>query len=532
MLAGHDEQHVRQPMITVRTVVDRVGPTLLHALHLPDESAAVTDVVIAEPAATTPGAGDLVLGVAVPDADAAVALLKDSARRDATAVLIKTPVAQEPAVRGAARRAGIGLIEVHEATAWAQLVWLLRTVLDAEADESDTLEADPAAGDLFRLADAVASVVDAPVTIEDTNSRVLAYSARQDLTDPARVATIVGRRIPDDVLARFRSRGVFRDLTRGRQTIFVPGQKDGTLPRLIAPVRMGGELLGSMWAVVDGPVPDERDAAFADTAPVVALHLLRRRAHSDVRRRAYAEVLRELLHGEAGPRKAVAELGLTEQPHRVVAIDTPGGDTLNGEGMRLALLERLSQGIGRQPVAAEHAGLLYAVVPDTGGAGAWPQLRSALEDMQAGPKAGEVRAAAGGAYELGELPASRAEADEALGLLRAGIVPGRTVTFDEVWTPLTLHRTATAARSAHVTALGPLPALVEHDQAHGTEYVDTLYHWLRHPGDPRSAAAALQVHPNTLRYRMRKLLDLAGLDLEDPDARLALVAQLLTLRWS
>ncbi|WP_253864072.1 PucR family transcriptional regulator [Prauserella halophila] len=523
-------------MITVRTVVDRVGPTLLHALHLPDETTAVTDVVIAEPAAATvPGTGDLVLGVAVPDGDSAVALVKDAAGRGATAVLVKAPIAQHTTVRGAARRAGIGLVEVHEATAWAQLVWLLRTVLDAESDDSDESnapEADPAAGDLFRLADAVASVVDAPVTIEDTNSRVLAYSARQDLTDPARVATIVGRRIPDDVLARFRSRGVFRDLTRGRQTIFVPGQKDGTLPRLIAPVRMGGELLGSMWAVVDGPVPDERAAAFADTAPVVALHLLRRRAHADVRRRASAELLRALLHGEAGPRKAVAELGLTEQPHRVVVIDTPGGDTLDGEGMRLALLERLSQGIGRQPVAAEHAGLLYAVVPEAGGSGAWPQLRSALDEMQAGPKAGELHAAAGGAYELGELPASRAEADEALGLLRSGIVPGRTVTFDEVWTPLTLHRTATAARGANVTGLGPLRTLLEHDQEQGTAYVDTLYHWLRHPGDPRSAAAALQVHPNTLRYRMRKLLDLAGLDLDDADVRLALVAQLLTLRWS
>ena len=47
-------------------------------------------------------------------------------------------------------------------------------------------------------------MVDAPVTIEDANSRVLAYSARQELTDPARVATIMGRRMPDDVLARFR----------------------------------------------------------------------------------------------------------------------------------------------------------------------------------------------------------------------------------------------------------------------------------------------------------------------------------------
>jgi DNA-binding PucR family transcriptional regulator len=61
--------------------------------------------------------------------------------------------------------------------------------------------------------------------------------------------------------------------------------------------------------------------------------------------------------------------------------------------------------------------------------------------------------------------------------------------------------------------------------------VDTLYEWLRHPGDPRAASRALRIHPNTLRYRMAKLTELAGVDLEDPDVRLALLTQLTALRW-
>ncbi|EWM15949.1 hypothetical protein [Kutzneria sp. 744] len=103
-------------------------------------------------------------------------------------------------------------------------------MLDAAADDESDGEVEQF-GDLFRLADAVAAVIDAPVTIEDANSRVLAYSTRQDRTDPARVSTIMGRRVPDDVLARFRSRGVFRQLSKGRAVIFVPAQPDGTLPR-------------------------------------------------------------------------------------------------------------------------------------------------------------------------------------------------------------------------------------------------------------------------------------------------------------
>ncbi|GHF46790.1 hypothetical protein FHX82_001538 [Amycolatopsis bartoniae] len=503
-------------MVSVRSVVERVGPTLLHAVSVPDSCPAVADVVIAEPGATTAvAAGDLVLGVAPVDTDGAVALVSHSAEHKAAAVLLKPPFAGKPAVRRAAKAGDIALVEVHAATAWAQLVWLLRTVLDA----ADTVDDSDDPGDLFRLADVVASVVDAPVTIEDTNSRVLAYSARQDLTDPARVSTIMGRRIPGDVLARFRSKGVFRELSRGRQTVFVPAQRDGTLPRLIVPIRMGGELLGSMWAVVRGPVSEARAAAFADTAPVVALHLLRHRAHADARRRASAELLRNLLDGKTGPRKAIEELQLADVPHRVVVVDTPGED---GEGLRLALLERLSQGIGRRPVATELDGLLYAVVPD---GEAWSELRKALADQPA-------RVAAGSAVDIAELTRSRAEAEETLTLLRAGLLDSTVGSYDELWSALVLHRAATAAADAHVTAFGPLETLREHDRANHTEYLDTLYEWLRFPGDPRAAAKALRIHPNTLRYRVRRLLDLVPLDLDDPDVRLALLVQLIAVRWS
>jgi hypothetical protein len=383
-------------------------------------------------------------------------------------------------------------------------------------------------GDLFQLADAAAAVVDAPVTIEDANSRVLAYSARQDRTDPARISTIMGRRVPDDVLARFRSRGVFRELSRGRTTIFVPAQQDGTLPRLIVPIRMGGELLGSMWAVVSGPVPEERAAAFADSAPVVALHLLRRRAREDAERRRSAELVRAVLEGTGSVRLAAAELDLADEPHRVVAIDVAMSDEKGAEGLRLALWERITGGIGRRPAITELHDVLYAVVPDRDGDGGWPALRVAL----AAGKGGTPLVAAGPAVPLANLVESRALADETLGLLRAGLATGPVLSHEQAWTTVVLHRAAIAAAGAGATDLGPLPRLRAHDAESGTSYVDTLYHWLRHAGDPRAASRALRIHPNTLRYRLSRITELAGTDFEDADVRLALMVQLATLRWT
>lgn len=530
-------------MIALRELVDRVGPTLLRtalgAEPEPGQLGAVTDVVIAEAGRDTPiGNGDLVLGVSAGTEADADALVRYAGEHGAAAVLLKPPLASSAAVAARARQTGTALVEVHGNASWAQLVWLLRTVLDAAADEQDATSAGPEGArlsDLFRLADAAAAVVHAPVTIEDANSRVLAYSARQDLTDPARVSTIMGRRVPDDVLARFRSRGVFRELSRGRTTIFVPAQPDGTLPRLIVPIRMGGELLGSMWAVVPGPVPDERAAAFAGAAPVVALHLLRRRATSDGQRRRSAELVRSVLDGRTSIRLAAAGLDLEDEPHRVVAIEVDTEDALGAEGTRLALWERLMAGVGRRPTVAEMHDVLYAIVPDRSGADGWPELRSAMlryAEQRSEPRPARALVAAGPAVALADLAGSRSSAEEVLGLLRAGLLAGTVASHDEVWPVVILHRLAVSAGGTGIAGLGPLPALQAHDAEAGTSYVDTLYEWLRRPGDPKSASAALRIHPNTLRYRMNRIVQLTGADLEDPDTRMALLTQLVAARWS
>lgn len=526
-------------MIDVRALIERVGPTLLRTVRLPATTDCVGDVVIAEPdVPPTVADGDLVLGVAVADRTHAVSLVRDCGGQGAAAILLKAPMAADDEVIGAAEEAGVALVEVQPGTAWAQLVWLIRAALVGTAVEDGdgrgpTRVGSTGLGDLFRLADAVADVVDAPVTIEDAHSQVLAYSARQDLTDPARVSTIMGRKQPDDVLAKFRARGTFRKLTKGSSAIFVPAQQDGTLPRLIMPIRMGGELLGSMWAVVPEEVSEERATAFADTAPLVALQLLRWRAIADSERQRSSGLVRLLLEGGDGWRAAATELALPGDAHRVVAIDVGPSDG-SAEGHRLAMWEWITKGIGRRPLVAEAGGVLYALAPDRGGSGGWPALREALTAHIRQRREDEVRPliAVGTAVGVAELVRSRTQADEVLGLLRAGHVHTPVAVHEELWHLLVLNRMADAATDAGVGTLGPLPFLREHDHGQGTEYLATLHAWLRHPGDPRAASAELRVHPNTFRYRMKRLGKLVDVDLDDSDVRSALLVQLLAESWA
>jgi DNA-binding PucR family transcriptional regulator len=68
----------------------------------------------------------------------------------------------------------------------------------------------------------------------------------------------------------------------------------------------------------------------------------------------------------------------------------------------------------------------------------------------------------------------------------------------------------------------PLTRVLEHDAARGTTYAESLLGYLDAFGDTASAAARLNVHENTLRYRIRRLQELFALDLEDPDTRLVM----------
>ena len=66
----------------------------------------------------------------------------------------------------------------------------------------------------------------------------------------------------------------------------------------------------------------------------------------------------------------------------------------------------------------------------------------------------------------------------------------------------------------------PTVELLRHDDARGTDLARTLLTWLDLHGDVPAAARRLDVHVNTLRYRLSRAGALLTCDLDDPAARL------------
>ena len=488
----------------------------------------VHDLVVhdfVDPVEVTPG--DLVLGVSVGPGPVALELLTELSSKKVAGLILKTGAIADDAVVEAAERAGLAVLSIPEGASWSQIIQLMQAVLSHGVASRDDVPG-LAAADLFALADAIASLIDAPVTIEDRLSRVLAYSGRQDEADAARAETIVGRRVPERFVRTLEERGVFTQLRQGEGCVYVDAMGEGILPRLAVPVRAGSEMLGSIWAAVSGRPSPEVERQFTDTAKVAALHLLRHRAGADVEKNLQADLLASILEGTSAARDAALRLGLTGPAFRVIAAWLATPDVADETRARTQLRDVLAVHMATFRVrgaAALLGGIVYGIIETDDDPKASEELAVRIAEDLAGREGHDERprfGIGGHANAIDEVPRSKREAEEALRVLR--VERGRSVaSIEHVRLPALLARFSEAAaadRELYEQKLGPL---IESDKVGNTAYLDALTAYFEAFGDYTAAAARLHVHPNTLRYRLRKAQEVSGIRLDDPEERLALM---------
>jgi sugar diacid utilization regulator len=125
---------------------------------------------------------------------------------------------------------------------------------------------------------------------------------------------------------------------------------------------------------------------------------------------------------------------------------------------------------------------------------------------------------------LADVPASRAESDLVLDAMAAD---ADVAVIGDLRAEVLLHETLDML-AAHPDLNDPaVTRLVAYDAVHRTDLARSVLAWLDALADVADAATALGVHPNTLRYRLRRAVEVGGLALGDPRARLMHHLQLL-----
>jgi hypothetical protein len=202
--------------------------------------------------------------------------------------------------------------------------------------------------------------------------------------------------------------------------------------------------------------------------------------------------------------RTVAAAAGWQLPRRLAALVVPGEegapeDRLDADAAALA------RRVGSDAVGAEVDGRLCVFVPDLGA----PGRRRAFESVL-----GSTRAALGPAMPWPRASASVRRAVSALALPLDGLVVA-----DEHLATLLLGADPVLGAELAAARLAPLDTLAERQRE---RMESTLRAWLDRPGQVQAVAAALGVHPQTVRYRMTRLRELFGERLEDPEARFEL----------
>ena len=182
--------------------------------------------------------------------------------------------------------------------------------------------------------------------------------------------------------------------------------------------------------------------------------------------------------------------------------------------------------------AALVGGVTYGLVPVTGPAdeGEERAVRIAHDFLdRVGERMRPVVAIGPVARDLAGLAAARASTDRTLRVLRVGRGDRRVARLGDIQVEALMLelRDMVAARGDKPT--GALARLLEYDRRHQSNLVETLAAWLDAFGDVTRAADSLYVHPNTFRYRLRRLAEVGEIDLDDPDQRFVAMLQLRVL---
>ncbi|MEU6668756.1 helix-turn-helix domain-containing protein [Streptomyces sp. NPDC046727] len=406
-------------------------------------------------------------------------------------------------------------------------------------------------GDYQELVDEISELLGVPATLENRDFELIAFGAYDSedeldasALDPVRTRSILTRRSTAKVRAWFEGFGI----TRATGPVRIPASPEAGVyrGRICLPVRHRGVVLGYVWLLEGEPGPTDSQLAAAMRVAGRIGALLADEAEAGA---GLSRELRAVLTAERGWQRdmAVADLRTAlgpraDGPHTLVCVapwpspdpdDAPSPRAIphatalctlpwGASGLSLAVLVRLRTPDVTAPAVAAATRLLKEAEESRGvaarGAGA---RAAAAAAARADGAAGLAARAAGYAAGVGEPRTGLAELgtvwQEAFDAARAALAEPR---FGPVarWARIGAYRLLTALppEAAHDRVVGPLLSPAHRELARTAEV------YLDRAGQAGRTASELGIHRQTLYYRLSRVEQLTGLDLDDGEDRLLL----------
>lgn len=388
--------------------------------------------------------------------------------------------------------------------------------------------------DIDELADVIGELLQNPITIEDADHKLIAYSSHGESTDQARWSTIMGRRVPEKVLTRLWKDGVFQALLTQDDPVHVPAKDEiGLGKRVAIAIRRNNDVLGYIWAQeVNRPISADDDEILRQAARAAVARLMQRQGKRKAEEQRRKEFLWELLLGNHSSETAIRQKADTLQmqlptSYLICIVEAPGArldqylypllmrDKLYWvvDGSQIILL------IGLMESKKEPSDVLLRKVEQF--------LADSLEKLEAHVSEGQVTAGYGVGYKTyTDIVKSYREALHAVKVKK--LFPRETEGIHG-YHELGIYRYLLQVKQWEEEQgyrNERIEKLRQYDHDNQTAMLETLETFLDAAGKVNVTAQRLHVHINTLSYRLRRIEEIMRVDLENMNQRAALYLEL------
>lgn len=505
----------------------------------PDDRRIVAGAVLYDwtaPPDPFPGAVALAIGLSL-SGKRLGAKIRDLSNAGYVAIVYKSNGVSDEALRAAARDNGVALFRAADSVPWNQLAEIMDAAVIPHRQSGRTL-VDIRPGNLFDLANTVAAQAGGAIAIADPSQTILAYSTLPDQPiDETRRNSILRLHVPHSI----ETDKDYRRVHASSDALRV-ATEDPLLRRTAIAIRAGDAVLGSLWLLeLAGPSNEDAGRILREAANVAALHILHRRTTYVSNLTRQIDLVHPLLFDPKRAEVAALRLGISAGSIRVAAVGIWPADPVAAENLqsRLRLFDTIRTACAiRLPsaVCGFSDNIVYIVLPQTTETSRQFQCRAVLKIVQNARQllSRTVLAALGGAAPIGRLEESRVNAELVLAELVRDVAEGRVAADsdgivaddDSLGSRLQLRRMVSS-----LTAVGQLPGVLalkiaEHDNQHKKAFEATIYAYLDCGGNAIEAAKSLDVHVNTVRYRLSRVQTLFNIDLDDAQTRLLVWLQL------
>jgi len=363
------------------------------------------------------------------------------------------------------------------------------------------------------IAEALERLMGCAVSIEDAHLRSLARAG-----DIPTLGALTRRR-PD--LCRQLAR-----LQRERRPLLLPAAAgEGSPDLVVAPILLEEDLLGFLTLeVVKGLRPALVTLVAERAALTCALELMRLRCTVEAAAQARGDFVDHLF--AAGADAAFLNrwahhlgLDLAGTPHRIILAEPAGPPTRSLSGSLAVLHWRfrdLLESAQARGLVVSRSDHVVGIVECTS-----PAVCHLPEELRrwAAAERRPVRVGVSRTFRgAAEAAEAHAECRAVLDALRDERPEGQVVRVDDLGALQLLFRAGRPEElRRHVEArLGPLLA---YDRAHQTELLETLRLYLESACSLQATAERLNISVSGLKYRLQRISEVSGLDLDNPDVR-------------